>query len=454
MTYWFDMPQVLDDEAYEKECSRLLDLTEKHLSKAFAVNMRAMREEFIEWRGEGCYIYDARGKAFYDAVGAGGVFALGHAHPKITAALRKQLDRGGLTCRNGISPGQLELLDRLSKITPGNMQYGYIGNTGTEVMEAAMKLARLVTGRPEIIAMHMGYHGMTIATLSITGLTYWKEGIGPLLPECRLISYNNIAAARLAITDKTAAVVLEPVQWGSGCQIADTHYLQQLRELCDKHGTLLIFDEMQSGLGRTGDWFAANISGVVPDMIAMGKTLSGGMMPIAALMYNDRVQAACDKRPLFNNSTFAGNQLATATALAALDIVEEDHLLDRVRHLGNLLEKEFASLIEELPEVYKSQSGTGLMRCLFTAHPQFGFMIAMLLTKEHHLMLPSMAHSPQVLRASPAFIAKDEDMRMIGEALRETGKKVRDMGVEGIGKYMAEITEKLKKAQENSQNKQ
>ena len=298
MTRWLNMDPTLTEEQNQALTEDVLGRLERHVNPQMARNLRLLHEEFIEWRSEGCYVYDPMGRPYFDAVGAGGVFALGHSHPEVVGAVHRQLDRGGLSVRTGLVPGQLELLERLSRRVPGQMPFGYIGSTGTEAMEAALKLARLTTGRPGLVGMQMGYHGMSVGTLSISGIPYWREGFSPLLEPVRLVPFGDLKAAREAVDSTTAAVFLEPVQWASACSVAPAEYLQGLRRLCDETGALLILDEIQCGLGRTGRWFAADHSGVVPDMISVGKALSGGVMPISALMFNQAMAL------LLESSTF------------------------------------------------------------------------------------------------------------------------------------------------------
>jgi len=440
---WLDLEPTLTEEQNRQQTEVVLGRLERHVHPLLARNLRLLNEEFIEWRSAGCYVYNPLGHAYFDAVGAGGVFGLGHSHPKVVEAVRRQLDRGGLSVRTGLVPGHLELLERLSRRVPGQMPYGYIGSTGTEAMEAALKLARLTTGRSGLVGMEMGYHGMSVATLSVSGTSYWREGFAPLLQDCRLVPFNDLAAADTAITSSTAAVFVEPVQWASGCTVASPEFLSGLRRLCDERGALLILDEIQTGLGRTGRWFAADHSGVIPDMISVGKNLSGGLMPVSALMFNQKVQDACLRRPLFNNSTFGGNPLACAAALAALEVLEEEALIPRVEELGRRLETGLDSLKKACPSVVAGHRGQGLMRCIFTRDPRYGLMVSSILMKDHRMILPSMAHAPYVLRMSPPFICSDVDIDRILDSLGEACARVKEMGLPGIDRYMREVGKKL-----------
>lgn len=443
MPDWLTLPSTLDEEEHRRLVGEVLDQLERHASPVLARNMRLLEEDFTEWRAEGCYVYDPLGRPHFDAVGAGGVFGIGHSHPRVVEAVRRQLERGALSVRIGLVPGQLELLERLSRVVPGRLAFGFVGSTGTEAMEAGLKLARLTTGRPKLLGMQMGYHGMSIATLSVSGTPYWREGFPPLLEPTALLPFGDPQAAAAAIDDQTAAVVVEPVQWASGCSVAPPEYLRTLRRLCDERGALLILDEIQTGLGRTGRWFAAEHSGVVPDMIAVGKVLSGGIIPVSALMYGERVQEACNRRALFNNSTFGGNPLACAAAIATLDVLESEGLVERAAELGQRLEAGLHALQARFPGLIAGQQGQGMMRCLFTRDPRFGMMLANVLMKEHRVLLPSMAHAPHVLRMSPAYISTHEQIDAMFTALERSCDSVQKMGLDGITAFMEEVGRKL-----------
>lgn len=443
MPRWLDLDETLTSEQSAALVDGLLTGLEVHMNPVLAHNMRVLGEDFTEWRASGCHVYDPQGRAYFDAVGAGGVFGLGHSHPRVVDAVRRQLERGALSVRMGLVPGQLELLERLARVAPPGLVHGFLGSSGTEAVEAALKLARLATGRPGLVGMEMGYHGMSIATLSVSGIPYWKDGFPPLLEPCRLVPFGDLAAAEKAVDSHTAAVILEPVQWASGCTVAPPDYLRGLRRLCDERGALLILDEIQTGLGRTGRWWGADHAGVVPDLLCVGKVLSGGVVPVSALLYNARVQAVAAQRTLFNNSTFGGSPLACAAAVATLDVLESEGLVHRAAELGQRLEAGLNGLQQSFPALLAFQRGQGMMRCLFTRDPRYGMMISATLMREHRVLLPSMAHAPHVLRMSPPFVATDGDLGRMFTALEASCAAVREMGLEGITAYMQDVARRL-----------
>ncbi len=441
----------LTDEEYAQYRTKILASVEAHINPDLAHYVGALDAELIEWRGEGCYICDPRGRRYFDGATGGGVFALGHAHPRIVEAVCQQAQLGGLSVRVGFVPKALELLDKLSEIIPGHFIHGHIGTTGTEAVEAALKLARLTTGRSRFLGMQSGYHGMSIASLSVSGIPAFCEGFPPLLHEAQILPYNDIKAAKAAITDEIAAIILEPIQWGAGCRVAEIEYLQALRRLCDEHGVLLIFDEIQTGMGRTGHWFAADRAQVVPDMIVCGKALSGGMMPISALMYNERVYQAQLPNPYFITSTFAGNPLSCAAAIATIDFMREENLLEHVRELSELSQNELDRLQAKHPDIIASHSGLGLMLSLLTTYPIYGFLMSVILQLEYRICIPSMAFDQRMLRFSPPFIASADEIHQVFDAIDKTCQRLHQMGISGVQRYMQEMNAKVAQAAQKRQ---
>ncbi|MFA5507699.1 MAG: aspartate aminotransferase family protein [Vulcanimicrobiota bacterium] len=407
----------------EDQASEIMDRTAKVLDESvvpFIVTaQQVMESAFLEWRGEGKYIYTPDGKGFFDCVGAGGVFGLGFAHPEVVDAVVRQAQRGGLATRAGFLPGQAELAEKLKSVAPDHLEYVYFGNSGTEAVEAAIKLARVSTGKKKLIGTHLGYHGMSIATISLSGIGMWRDGIGPYLDSTVLVEHGNLADLEEAIDDDTAAVVLEPVQWASGCKVVSQEYFQGVRELCDRHGAMLILDEVQTGLGRTGKRFALEHWGVKPDILCTGKILSGGMVPVSAVLYTAEAHKGERMRPLFNNSSFGGNPLACAAGITTLNLLK-DRYFERAEKLGDLMGEAFQELVQEFGYFLAGFHGLGLMRCLEFQSPLFGAVFAEWMRRDESILVAAMGHVPQFVRISPPFICEDEDI----EALKQSCRKV------------------------------
>ena len=289
-------------------------------------------------RGQGVWVWDAEGKAYLDLVAGVGVNSVGHCHPRVVEAVQRQA-AALIHCSNlyHIAP-QAELARWLAERTP--FQRAFFCNSGAEAVEAALKLARRHArnrgdpGRWEVVAALGSFHGRTVGALAVTGQARYHEGFEPLMPGVRFVPFNDPQALRQAVTPATAAVLLEVVQGEGGVHPATPAFLQAAREAADRAGALLIFDEVQCGIGRTGRFFGFEHSGVLPDAVALAKGLGGGL-PIGALLA--RGPAAEAFQPGHHGSTFGGNPLACAAALATLQVVEEEGLVQRAARVGAYL---------------------------------------------------------------------------------------------------------------------
>lgn len=284
-------------------------------------------------RGSGALLYDAEGREYIDLAAGHGVANIGHGRPEIAAALAAQAQRL-ITCQEALyNDVRARLLSRLARISPEGLDHFFLCNSGTEAVEAALKFARLATGRTGFVATLRGFHGRTMGALSTTWEKSYREPFAPLVPGVTHVRYNDLAAAEAAITEETAAVIIELVQGEGGVHVATQEYVQGLVELCRGRGALLIVDEVQTGLGRTGTLFAAEHYGLTPDLICLAKSLGGGV-PVGAVGLGRRVMESGRIGRGTHGSTFGGNPLACASALATLDIIENEELPQRAHRLG------------------------------------------------------------------------------------------------------------------------
>jgi acetylornithine/LysW-gamma-L-lysine aminotransferase len=281
-------------------------------------------------RGEGARLWDSDGKQYIDLVGAQGAANLGHAHPVIAEAIAAQA-RTLISCPEMFyNDRRAELLTRLAAVAPPGMGRTYLCNSGTEAVEAALKFARLVTGRKETVAAMRGFHGRTMGALSATWEKKYREPFEPLVPGFRHVAYNDLAALDQAVTDQTAAVILEVVQGEGGVRPGTPDFLRGAQQLCRERGALLILDEVQTGFGRTGTLFAAEHYDLRPDLLCVAKSMAGGL-PMGAVLMGERVGVLPAS---VHGSTFGGNPLACAAALATLDVLESEHLPEHAAELG------------------------------------------------------------------------------------------------------------------------
>jgi acetylornithine aminotransferase len=315
-------------------------------------------------RGRGCRVYDLEGREYVDFVAGIAVNVLGHSHPDLVTAIQRQAQQLIHTSNLYYTEPQVELAKRLVERSFADKVF--FCNSGAEANEAAIKLARRYAhekygaGRYEVITMLQSFHGRTLATLTATGQDKVQKGFEPLPAGFAYVPFNNFEALEQAVSDKTAAIMLEPVQGEGGVRVADRAYLAQVRDLCRQRDILLIFDEVQTGMGRTGTLFAYEQLGVQPDIMTLAKGLGGGV-PIGACLATDPVAAAFV--PGTHASTFGGNPLACSAALAVLRVLLEGRVLEQGRRMGEHLAKGLHDLAERFPNV-KEARGLGLLQGL------------------------------------------------------------------------------------------
>ncbi len=305
-------------------------------------------------RGEGASLFDERGRRYVDLGATHGVGNLGASPPPVVRAIQEQAARLIHLGSGYANPVRTEFLERLLGLLPRSFGRVFLSNSGTEAVEAAIKIARSATGRPKIVAAMRGFHGRTLGALSATWRKELREPFGPLVPEFVHVPFNDVDALREAVDDRTALLLLEPVQGEGGVHVAREEYLRAARGAADRSGALLAFDEVQTGLGRTGRLFAFEHWGVVPDVLALSKSLAGGV-PIGATVTTPEVEARFRGS---HHSTFGGNPLACAAGIAALEYVVREHLPERAERLGRMAFDRFRSLPSE--RVHEVR-GLGLM---------------------------------------------------------------------------------------------
>ncbi len=325
--------------------------------KKYIINTYGQRPIAIV-RGKGTRVWDADGKEYLDLFSGIGVNLLGHGYPKVIAAIKEQAGKLIHTSNLYYAEPQVKLAKLLSDNSFGGKCF--FCNSGAEANEAAIKLVRKYmkkNGKYEIITMENSFHGRTLATLSATGQTKFQKGFEPLPSGFKYVPFNGLDAAKEAVDEKTAAIMVEPIQGEGGDRIASDEYLVSLRKLCDEKGLVLIFDEVQCGLGRTGKLFAYEHSGATPDIMTLAKPLGGGF-PLGVMIVREEVAAAFE--PGNHASTFGGNPVACAAGVAVLETIFEDNLLEKAERMGSYLLEKLMTLKEKYPFV-RDVRGRGLM---------------------------------------------------------------------------------------------
>jgi acetylornithine/LysW-gamma-L-lysine aminotransferase len=325
----------------------IIDIETKHTSGTYA------KQSLVIVRGQGALLFDIDGVEYLDCSSGHGVANLGHAHPKIAEAVYKQAYTLITLFETFPNDKRAELMKKITSLVDG-LDRVFLCNSGTESVEAAFKFARISTGRKNIFAAMRAFHGRTYGSLSATFNKKYREGFEPLLPRFSHVAYNNIEALDKAVNDETAAVILEVVQGEGGVYPASAEYLQTARRICDERGALLIVDEIQTGFGRTGRMFAIQHFGVTPDLLTCAKSLAGGV-PMGAVLIGKHVM---NLTPGVHGSTFGGNPLSCAAAVAALTVIEEEDLPSQAEAKGTYLMEKLRKIVS--PNI-REVRGLGLM---------------------------------------------------------------------------------------------
>jgi putrescine aminotransferase len=373
----------------------------------------------VEWQGEGAIVRDSAGVEYLDFLGGYGVFALGHAHPKVVKAVQEQAGRLPLSSRVLFNRPMADLAERLAQITPGDLQFTFFCNSGTEAVEGALKLARLASGKTHFIATAGGFHGKTLGGLSASGREVYRTPFAPLIPEFTHVPFGDVDAVEAAITERTAAIIVEPVQGENGVIVPPDDYLPRLRDLCTARGVLLILDEVQTGFGRTGTLFACERYGVAPDILTLAKALGGGVMPIGAFMGTPEVWKAFEPNPLLHSSTFGGNELACVAGLATIEVVLGEDLPGKAAVRGAQLLAGLQTIAARYPGTITEVRGLGLLIGVEFTDRDFAALIIAGLA-QHHILAAYTLNNPCVIRFEPPLIISEAQCVQVLTAFEES----------------------------------
>lgn len=391
----------------------------KHINPSLARLFKMTGCDRVEWKSRGSIIQDMQGNKFIDCLGSYGVFNAGHSHPKVIAAVRDQLRRMPLASKVFLNKPMADLAERLAQITPGDLQYSFICNSGTEAVEGAIKLAKAYTKRAKVVSCTNAFHGKTLGALSASGRDIYKQPFQPLLPEFVQVPFNDLAAAENEVDEKTAAVIIEPVQGEGGVVVPDPDYLPSVEALCRKNGAVLILDEVQTGFGRCGELFACEHFKVQPDILVLAKALGGGVMPIGAFVAKPEVWQPFIPNPLLHTTTFGGNPLACAAALASIDVIIKEKLPEKAKQKGSYFLQKFSSLQKEHPEVIRSVRGLGLLIGMELTREAFGGILLPEMIKRRVLIAYTL-NNPKVIRFEPPLTITDREKETVLTAFKES----------------------------------
>ncbi len=361
----------------------------------------ARRGDAVFVSGEGCWLTDADGHRYLDLGSAQGVAMLGHCHPAITEAIARQAHTLALCPNYLYNDVRARFADALVGVLPAHLPHAFLCNSGAEAVDGALKFARLATGRGAFVSTTKGFHGRTFGALSVTWEPKYREGFGPLL-ETAHVPFNDAAALDAAVTDQTAAVILEVVQGESGVNLAQPEFLAAAERVCRERGALLIVDEIQTGFGRTGRWFAMEHGGLTPDIVCLAKGLGGGF-PMGALAYTPRVRASLSQGA--HGSTFGGSPLACAAGLAAIETYRGEALIERSAVLGARMAADLRAALADAPLV-RDIRGLGLMLAV-ELRTKVAPILKSLMLEHRVIALPA---GPTILRLLPPLVITEDEI--------------------------------------------
>jgi len=432
------------------------DLHEKHLNTQMVRVLKTIGYDRVYTRAQGPYLYDDKGAEYLDLLSGFGVFALGRNHPAIVRALKDVLDADlpdmvqmDVSLLSGL------LAEKILEKCPDNLSKMFFCNSGAEAVEAAIKFARYTTRREKIVYCEHAFHGLTTGALSLNGEEVFREGFGPLLPGCHSVPFNDLGALEKALRNKdVAAFIVEPIQ-GKGVNLPADDYLRSAQALCKQYGALFVADEIQTGIGRTGKFWAIEHWGVEPDMLLMAKALSGGFIPVGAVAMTSKVMDAVFNRmdrAVVHGSTFSKNNMAMAAGIAAIQVIDDEKLVENAAKIGG----EIISGVEAMIPKYdflKQVRGKGLMIAVEFGSPDgllrkaafagleaankglFSQTITIPLFKNHRILSQVAGHGMNVVKFLPPLVVNEKDRDWIISAMdqvigdtQEVGGAIKDLG--------------------------
>jgi len=386
-----------------------------------------------EWTGSGAVLRDVLGREYIDCLGGYGLLSLGWAHPKVIGAVRAQLERTPMPSLELINPARGVLSKLIAHITPGDIQYAFFAASGTEAVEGAIKLAKLYTGKSGFIVAVRAFHGKTMGALSMMGKAEFRRPLMPLYggPVYHVPYGDAVAVERQLEICKTvgvdiAAVMMEPVQGEAGAIDPPDDFWPRLRELCDHYGVLLIADEVQSGMGRTGKIWAVEHWDVAPDILCSGKALGGGVMPVSGFFSTPEIwQVLMEPNPFMHTNTTGSNPLACAAAIATIEVLLEERLWEQAAEKGAYFKGKLQELAARYPQIYAGITGKGLMLGQHFHNTELGYKVAAGLFRRNVLVAGTLTNAHTIRVEPPLVITRqqiDEVLDRLEDTLEEIGQ--------------------------------
>merc|ERR1712137_1034367 len=421
---------ALNDEETKYITEEVVEYWEENVNPGFLEYRKSVSDEYtaVEWKdGEegGAIFTGMRGNQYIDCLGGFGIFNVGHRHPKVVAAVRAQLRKQALHSQELLDPLRAYCAHILARLAPGNLQYSFFTNSGTESVEACLKMAMLATGRTHFVATIGAFHGKTMGALSGTSKANYRNPFKGALLDFTHLPLNDIAAleAHFEGSEFTghhiAGVILEPVQGEGGINLCTNDYMRKARALCNKYGACLIFDEVQTGMGRTGRMWGCDHAQVSPDLMAVGKAFGGGVMPAGACVGTAAVWEKYIENPFIMTTTFGGNPLAMAAAIAAMEVIHSENLVQQSKDKGDYFIYRLKRLQAQYPLIVKEARGLGLMLGLEFHTNEFGYSFSSGTFKRGVLVSGTLVNA-RVVRIEPPLTITREQIEHVLTVMKET----------------------------------
>jgi acetylornithine/succinyldiaminopimelate/putrescine aminotransferase len=382
----------------------------READRSYVAQLFPFSKDVVAEEGRGCLLRTTDGKEYLDLVAGIATTATGHSHPKVVQAICEQAGKiiHGNAFGNYIYPIQAELAELIAKRAPGNLQSTFFCNSGAEAVEGAIKLAHKATGRKSLVFFTRAFHGRTYMTLSVSSKRLYKDPFEPLYPYAIEAPFNDLAATRALMSNDVAAIIVEPIQGEGGIRACADDFLPGLRDLAHEFGALLIVDEIQTGFGRTGQWFASEHYGVVPDIMTMAKGMASGM-PIGGFIASSALMAEFSDPPLVHCTTFGGNPVCCAAAVATIKVIEEEGLLQNAQDRGRELVGGMNALKAKYPGIVKDVRGRGLLTAI-EMHDAKDTTAFVAKAKELGAIVCWTVNSGTTVRVSPALVITAEQV--------------------------------------------
>ena len=414
---------LMSNEIESSEDMKLFESYGRLISSSYPAFMNKLGLNKVAAKALGATITDSVGRVYIDCVGGYGLFNVGHNNPAIIQSLIEQLEEQQLYTKPLISEIQVRMAECLEKIVPGDLTCSFILNSGSEAIDCAIKLVRLHKGAKKIITAHKSFHGHTFGALSASGIPSFNRAFQPLLPGFVNVPFGDIEALERSISADIAAVLIEPIQHEAGVVLPPDGYLRKVRNLCDEYNLLLVLDEIKTGFGKTGRMFACEHYDVVPDILVLGKSLGGGLIPAGAVVAKSHLWKRFSLSFPMSASSYAGNVLACRVGISTIRYIRQGSLLEDCTEKGKMLLHSFREYVEEYPDILLSADGLGLLIGIETQSGKVALELTQEMVRQGVLVLPAFGNS-SVLMVEPPLVISFQQIRAVADSFAAACAKV------------------------------